>query len=98
MSLPDVQVIIHGADHPDYFQGCGTAFSDYNFCVTGCGMSAKQAFEDALDQLADACDHHVDHHLTAAQRDFDSKSPYDRRIKITRHNSESRVFVSIRWV
>ena len=46
------EIINHGYMYPDYFQGCGTAFTDYEDVATGCGNSAKEAYEDALESLA----------------------------------------------
>lgn len=48
----DYQIINHGIEHPDYFQGCGVSFTEYDFCVTGIGGNERDAFEDALEQLA----------------------------------------------
>lgn len=45
-------VIFHGIDHSQYFPGCGTAFSDYDHCVTGIGDTAKEALSDCLEQMA----------------------------------------------
>lgn len=45
------QIINHGIEHSQYFQGCGILFTGYNECFTGCGISPKEAFEDAFSQL-----------------------------------------------
>lgn len=39
------------ADHEQYWQGHGTAFSEYTHCATGCGSTLREAFEDALEDL-----------------------------------------------
>lgn len=49
----EVEVIDHGAEHCQYFQGCGVAFTRFNHVITGCGDTPREAFEDALDQLED---------------------------------------------
>ena len=46
------EIINHGVDHSDYFQGCGTAFTEFDIAVTGIGNNAKEAYEDCLEQLA----------------------------------------------
>jgi hypothetical protein len=46
------EVIDHGIDHSSYFPGCGTSFTPFDMCVTGAGMDAKEAYEDAVEQLA----------------------------------------------
>lgn len=51
MSKP-YEVIDHGIDNCQYFQGCGTAFTDFDICFTGAGSNAREAYHDALDQAA----------------------------------------------
>lgn len=48
------QVIDHGIDGSQYFQGCGVCFTDYDQVATGCGNDFHEAFEDALDSVAQA--------------------------------------------
>lgn len=48
-NIKDFQVIDHGIEHAQFFQGCGVALTNYEHCVTGCGESAADAFNDALD-------------------------------------------------
>ncbi len=40
------------ADHEQYWQGHGIATTDYTHCATGCGESLRDAFEDAIEDLA----------------------------------------------
>lgn len=53
------EIVDHGVDHAQYFQGCGVAFTDFDFVTTGAGENAREAFEDAVEQLA-CCDWDVD--------------------------------------
>ena len=46
------EIIDHGVDHEQYFQGCGVAFTEFDQCYTGIGESKTEAFNDALDQIA----------------------------------------------
>jgi hypothetical protein len=50
--ITDHEVLDHGFMLPDYFSGCGVAFTDFDDVATGCGMSRYEAYEDALEQLA----------------------------------------------
>lgn len=50
------EIINHGWDNCQYFQGCGTAFTPFNFVVTGCGMNAKEAYENAVEDIYRAHD------------------------------------------
>jgi hypothetical protein len=52
MTITDFEVIDHGIEHSQYFQGCGVAFSPYAHVVTGIGDDFCQALSDALDQIA----------------------------------------------
>ena len=45
------EIINHGVEHSQYFQGCSTAFTAFNDVSTGIGSSAYEACQDALEQL-----------------------------------------------
>ena len=49
--MPQFEIINHGWDNSQYFQGCGTAYTEYDSVVTGCGDNAKDAYEDAVDSV-----------------------------------------------
>jgi hypothetical protein len=53
-TITEYDIITHGVDWPDYFPGCGLAFTNYDDVATGIGNSEREAAEDALDQLAQA--------------------------------------------
>ena len=40
------------ADHAQYFPGHSTVFTEYTDCAVGCGETLREAFEDALESLA----------------------------------------------
>lgn len=44
------EIVDHGEDGASYFPGCGVAFTDFDSVATGCGSSAREALEDALEQ------------------------------------------------
>lgn len=48
----DYQLIDHGIDGSQYFQGCGVSGTDYANVQTGCGMTPAEAIEDALEGIA----------------------------------------------
>lgn len=52
MKTTNYEIISHGCMYPDYFQGCGTSYTNFERVVTGAGCSEKEAFEDALDLIA----------------------------------------------
>ncbi len=53
------EIIVHGVEHEQYFQGCGVSFTSYTDVATGIGNDAFEAFEDALESLAQ-CDWDVE--------------------------------------
>lgn len=46
------EIINHGVEWPDYFQGCGVCYTEFTDVVTGIGNSEREAAEDAMEQLA----------------------------------------------
>ena len=52
MQVTDFEVIDHGIEHSQYFQGCGVAFSRYAHAVTGIGDDFREALDDCLNQIA----------------------------------------------
>ncbi len=50
MKLISYEILDHGMDHSQYFQGCGTAFTNFTHVWTGAGDSSKEAYNDALGQ------------------------------------------------
>jgi hypothetical protein len=51
-AIEDHEVIVHGVEHSQYFQGCGVSFTSFEDVATGIGDNAKEAFDDALESLA----------------------------------------------
>ena len=51
--IKEYEIVDHGFDGEQYFQGCGVAFSDFDDVATGMGDTAREAFDDALDNLAE---------------------------------------------
>jgi len=52
MKITEWEVIQHGIEYADYFQGCGTTCTRFNHVVTGIGMTELEALEDAIECLA----------------------------------------------
>jgi hypothetical protein len=50
--VADFEVIDHGIEYPDYFQGCGVAFTSYANVVTGIGDNPADALDDCLEMMA----------------------------------------------
>ena len=50
----DYEVIVHGVEHEQFFQGCGVSFTAFTDVATGIGCDANEAYEDALESLGQA--------------------------------------------
>ena len=46
------EIVDHGIDHAQYFQGCGVGRTKFTEVATGCGDNPAEALADALEQLA----------------------------------------------
>lgn len=46
------EILNHGVEGSQYFQGCGVSHTEYTDVYTGIGDSAHEALEDALEQAA----------------------------------------------
>lgn len=49
----EYEIVDHGIEHEQYFQGCGVAFTKYTAVFTGIGNSLREALDDAASQLAE---------------------------------------------
>ena len=47
----EYEIVNHGYENSSYFQGCGVSFTKYNHVATGAGMSAQEAYADAIEQI-----------------------------------------------
>jgi hypothetical protein len=52
--IGDFELIDHGIEDAQYFQGCGVAFTNFAHVVTGIGDNPAAAIDDCLDQIAQA--------------------------------------------
>jgi len=51
-TVVEYEIVDHGFESSQYFQGYGIACTDFDDVATGIGETADEAWEDALDQLA----------------------------------------------
>lgn len=60
MKIKAYELIDHGMENSQYFQGCGTSCTKFTDVWTGIGDSSKEAYEDAVGQaymdIGDAAD------------------------------------------
>lgn len=48
----EYEIVDHGVEHEQYFQGCGVSWSQYDEVYTGIGASMHEALDDAAEQAA----------------------------------------------
>lgn len=51
-TITSFQIIDHGVQNSQYFQGCGIAHTTFTGVATGIGSTRREALEDALESLA----------------------------------------------
>lgn len=51
-TITTFNLVDHGVEYPDYFQGCGVAFTSYANVATGIGDNPSEAIDDCLDMIA----------------------------------------------
>lgn len=94
MRVSRFEVLNHGANHSQYFNGC----SSYGFqhVVTGCGSTSKEAYNDAIEQIASWVD---DTDLIPDTHDAVSGANNYNVFEEHEENEESEIwcYVSIRY-
>ncbi len=95
------ELIDHGIDHAQYFQGCATAYTNFDHVVTGCGSNFSEALDDALEIIAqdEASDviQDIEAGLVADGVDFKATVPNTDRYYEENEDSEMYYYVSIRY-
>lgn len=66
-AIGDYELLDHGIEHSDYFQGCGTAFTSFEHVATGIGDNFAEAYDDACEMIAQ-------------QHDIDDWEAFDKRV------------------
>ncbi len=88
------EIINHGWDNSQYFHGCGTAFTEYDNCVTGAGYDAVEAYNDAVEQVYQSEDKAESLHLPKRPRGYDISKKNHVPAKA---NEDCYWYVSIRY-
>lgn len=89
----EFELVDHGVEHEQYFQGCGTSFTKYEFCATGCGYDPAEALDDLLEMIS--------------QNSFDTEGLEERILqdvgvkqipnKPKATGEEQQYYISLRW-
>lgn len=96
-AITEFELVDHGIDHEQYFQGCWVAFTQFTNVATGIGNNPAEAIDDALEMLASSGEWDVDG-LDARineQEGFGCSPPKLPRV-LKRHGDEAHYYISIR--
>lgn len=50
--IESFEIVDHGIENSQYFQGCGTAFTSFSHVATGIGSNFAEAIDDCLEMIA----------------------------------------------
>lgn len=50
--IGEFQLVNHGIEHSQFFQGCGVSFTPFDNVATGIGDNPAEAIDDCLEQMA----------------------------------------------
>jgi len=95
--ITEYEIIDHGIMHPDYFQGCGIACTDYDQVATGIGDNPQEALDDCLEVIAQS----GDYDLSALETEIED-APTEPSVEYNEDDDEDAeespyYYVSIRW-
>ncbi len=90
------EIVNHGVEHAQYFQGCGTCGTPFKQVVTGCGMNAVAAYLDAREQVYVNDDNAERFNLPLHPRGINAKDKVPMKYQYDKE-SEMYYYVSIRY-
>ena len=94
--VAEFELVDHGIQGEQYFQGCGLSHTDYAGIATGCGNNPAEAIDDALEQLAQS-DWEVDGMESRIMaQEFPCKRRLPVRPQVRLRDEDCHYYVSIR--
>lgn len=99
-TITDFEIINHGIEGEQYFQGCGVAFSKFKNVVTGIGNTEKDALVDAMEQIDESEFGGMPNEIVVAMVNANDKDTVQSSLNLTDEEAEdcsSYFYVSIRW-
>lgn len=92
------EVVDHGIEHSQYFQGCGTSFTSYNHVATGIGSNFAEAYEDATEMMSQGEENINFDGFDARVLEEIGRKALPKRPQVTsKHSDEHYYHVSIRY-
>lgn len=97
MKIKNYEVVDHGIEHEQYFQGCGVSFTPFEKVSTGMGMSPKDALDDCLEQMAEGADIIDSGELDRIEKEILSNNFVANYLTNEEEDSDYHYFLSIRF-
>ena len=91
----DFEIVDHGIEHEQYFQGCGLSHSSFGAIATGCGNNFAEAIDDCLEQIA--CDGTDVEHMEKRILHYIGRRKMPKRPRVKMSQEECHYYVSIRY-
>jgi hypothetical protein len=85
----EYDIIVHGVQHVQYFQGCGVSGTKFLDCYTGVGLDAYEAYENALESAV------MDWDTEGAENWLGAPKPGEHQVPEDAHE-EINCYVSVR--
>lgn len=96
-TVVEFEIVNHGIEHEQYFQGCGVAFTEFEDVRTGMGDNPREAVDDAIEQLAESGWDVDDLEKRIIAQDLPGKRTIPAKPKVLkRHGDEAHYYLSIR--
>ncbi len=94
-TIVDFEIVDHGIENEQYFQGCGISYTSFSNVATGIGDNPAEAIDDCLEQIAvNGTDTEGMEERILADI---GKRRMPRRPVVSRKSEECHYYVSIRW-
>lgn len=98
MKVTEFEILDHGLEHPDYFQGCGVSYTQFTEVYTGHGQTPYDAANAVLDMLC--CDNEVSDGLLREMEkscaELEDEDALEEQGRLIPEDSEAVYMVSIR--
>lgn len=100
--IVEFELVDHGIEHEQYFQGCGVSCTQFESVATGIGDNPAEAIDDALESLAQQDYETEDMEMRILAQEFTGNSRRPKRKLPTKpcvgrkHSEDCHYYVSIR--
>jgi hypothetical protein len=95
--IGDFEVIDHGIEHEQYFQGCGTAFTNYQNVATGTGANFAEAIDDCLESIAQMDFETEGMEARILAEEFPGRKALPTKVHVLDCDESLWYYASIRW-